>query len=155
MIFSGITTTGKYVILEERTLNNKGKEISLSPSDMAKDIDKWFIECCSKWGNLNTLFIDSADAGTISEVRKFIRENARSYSAIESWKKLTQLDRVNLVNGWIKNEEYLIVEECKNIIQEHNYRVWTEKDEPEDANNHGHDASAYAWQPYKYMIGVK
>lgn len=155
MIFAGITNDGKYIILEERTLNNRGKAISLSPSDMAQDIDEWFTYCCNKWGNVDTLFIDSADAGTISEMRKFIREHGRSYNAFESWKKLSQIDRVNLVNGWIKQGNYLIVDTCKNIIAEHNVRCWDNKDQPEDANNHGHDASAYSWQPYKYMIGVK
>ena len=47
---------------------------------MVIQIDEFFTYCCNKWGITNTIFIDSEDAGTISEMKKFKRENGRSYN---------------------------------------------------------------------------
>jgi hypothetical protein len=155
LIYQGITLSGELVVLEEEVYNNKGLNISLSPSDMAMKIDEFFIKCNNKWGLCKTIFIDSADAGTISECRKFKRNNNRSYDIVEAWKKLSLIDRINLQNGWIAKEKYLIVDTCINHIKEHYTYSWLpNKDEPEDANDHTINASQYGWLPYKQEIGV-
>lgn len=155
LIYAGITDKGKYIVLEEETYNNKDKNISLSPSDMAIKIDDFFIRCNKKWGMCKTIFIDNADAGTIAECRKFKRTNGRVYSIIEAWKNLEIIDRINLQNGWIAKEQYLIVNTCTEHIKEHNTYSWMpDKDKPEDGNDHTINASQYAWIPYKQEIGV-
>lgn len=155
LIFEGITTTGKLIILSEKVYNNRDKSISLSPSDMAIRIDEFFIDNCKKWGITRSMFIDNADAGTISEVQKYSRQMARSYYPVGSWKKLEIIDRVNLENGWIKSKTYLIVDTCKELIKEHNCWVWDDKtDKPQDGNDHCHNAKQYGWLPYKHLIGI-
>ena len=155
MVFDGITKCGKLITLEEETYNNKDRNISLSPSDMALKVDEFFSKCCKKWGITKAMYIDNADAGTIREVQKYSRENARSYYPVGSWKKLDILSRINLQNGWIKSLNYLIVNTCKEKIREHNCYVWDgDKDKPQDGNDHTINADQYAWVPYKHLIGI-
>ena len=156
MVFDGITTCGKLITLEEEIHNNTNKNIPSSPSDMAIKIDEFFNKCCQKWGITRSMFIDNADAGTITEVQKYSREHSRVYYPVGSWKKMTIIDRINLQNGWIKSKNYLIVDKCKNKIKEHNSWVWDSKtDKPQDANDHLMNSDQYAWQPYKHLIGVR
>jgi PBSX family phage terminase large subunit len=159
LIFQGVSNKGELIVLEEEVYNNKDRKekglISLSPSDMALVIDEFVIKNSKKWGICNTIFIDSADAGTISECIKFKRQNGRSYNIVEAWKSLKIIDRINLQNGWIAQKKYLIVNDCKNHIKEHNIYSWLpNKDEPEDCNDHTINASQYGWIPYKSEIGV-
>jgi len=158
-IYQGITNQGELIVLDERVFNNKDRAKanlpSLSPSDIAIEIDKFFIEMNNKWGICNTIFIDSADAGTISECIKFKRNNGRSYIVVEAWKHLKIIDRINLQNGWIAKLKYLIAETCVEHIKEHNKYSWLpNKDEPEDENDHTINGSQYGWIPYKNEIGV-
>jgi phage terminase large subunit len=156
MVFDGIDSNGKLITLEEKGFNNKGLKEPLSPSDMVIQIDEFFTYCCNKWGITNTIFIDSEDAGTISEMQKFRREKGRSYNIVGSWKKLKILDRVNLQNGWIKALNYLIVDHCTNIINEHNNYCYDKDGKiPEtDTPDHFINADQYSWIPYKHEIGV-
>ena len=155
MIFTGFTKCGKIIVVEEEDYNNKDKSVPSSPSDMAIKIDEFFNRCCRKWGITTSMFIDNADAGTISEVQKYAREHARSYYPVGSWKKLEIIDRVNLTNGWIKNKNYLIVDTCKGLIREHNVWVWDSKtNKPQDGNDHDMNACQYAWVPFKNLIGI-
>lgn len=155
-ILSGITNKGELVVLEEVVLNNKGLTNPYSPSDIAVKIDEFIDYCSKKWGIVKTIFIDSADQGTITECQKYRKLMARSYSVFPAWKQTKVIDRINLQNGWIARKQYLIVDTCKNHIKEHNTYSWMpNKDEPEDANNHTIDASCYSWLPYKAQIGIE
>lgn len=156
MIFDGIDINGKLITLEEKGFNNKGKTIPLSPSDMVKEIDTFYTFCCNKWGVTNTIFIDSEDAGTISEMQKYRRENNRTYIVIGSWKKLKIIDRINLQNGWIKALNYLIVNHCNSKINEHNNYCYDKdgKIPEQDTPDHYINSDQYCWIPYKQEIGV-
>ena len=156
MVFDGIDISGRLITLEEKGFNNKNLREPLSPSDMVVEIDKFYTECCNKWGVTNVIYIDCEDAGTISEMRKFKRENNRTYNVVESWKKLKIIDRINLQNGWIKSLDYLIVEHCKNKINEHNNYCYDKDGKiPEhDTPDHFINSDQYCWIPYKQEIGV-
>jgi PBSX family phage terminase large subunit len=154
-ILSGITNKGELVILEEVVLNNKGLTNPYSPSDIAVKIDEFIDYCTKKWGIIKSIFIDSADQGTIIECQKYRKLMGRSYNIFPAWKQTKVIDRINLQNGWIARKQYLIVNTCVNHIKEHNTYSWMpNKDEPEDANNHTIDASCYSWLPYKTQISI-
>lgn len=54
----------------------------------------------------------------------------------------------------MKDDDYLIVDECVENIHELNTYSWKEdKAEPEDANDHTINADQYSWIPYKHLIG--
>lgn len=155
-ILSGITNKGELVILEEVVLNNKGMTNPYSPSDIAVKIDEFIEYCSKKWGIVKSIFIDSADQGTITECQKYRKMMARSYNIFPAWKQTKVIDRINLQNGFIARGNYLIIDTCKNHIKEHNTYSWLpNKDEPEDANDHTINSSQYSWLPYKTMIGVE
>jgi len=155
-ILSGITNKGELVILEEVVLNNKGLTNPYSPSDIAVKIDEFIDYCTKKWGIIKSIFIDSADQGTIIECQKYRKLMGRSYNIFPAWKQTKVIDRINLQNGWIARKQYLIVNTCVNHIKEHNTYSWMpNKDEPEDANDHSINASQYSWLPYKTQIGVE
>jgi len=154
--YIGITTCGKTINLAERCFNNKDMVISLTPSDIAVELYDFIVEQQKEWGVCPSAFIDSADQATLTECQKHKRINGYNFYYFGSYKKTRILDRINLTNGWIATGDFLIVDECKELIREFNQYSWkTNKDEPEDANDHCINANQYAWLPYKNMIGVK
>ncbi len=154
--YIGITTCGKVIILAERDYNNKDLDVSLTPSDIAEKISEFILAMQTEWGVCPGVFIDSADQATLTECQKHKRVNGYNFYYFGSYKKTRILDRINLENGWIASGDYLIVEDCVNTIWEHNQYSWkTNKDEPEDANDHNINATQYGWLPYKAMIGIK
>lgn len=103
-------------------------------------------------------FIDCADAATITELRKYKRLHGCLYNFIESYKKVTILDRINLQLGWIQQDCYLVVEDCTNHISELERYSWDEEEDvpvPEDKNDHTINANQYGWIPYRNMIGFE
>ena len=152
-ILGGITDNSEFIVLEEEVFNNSSEKAS--PSDIAIKLDSFIDYCNNEWGICNSIFIDSADQGTISECRKFKKTNGRSYQIYDAYKKVSIIDRINLQNGWIAKQMFLINNSCKNLIREHDIYSWMPmKDEPEDANDHSINAGQYAWIPYKHEIGV-
>jgi phage terminase large subunit len=153
--YIGITTCGKCVTLAEQVFNNKDLQIPLTPSDIAVKLSEFIISMQQEWGTCPSAFIDSADQATLTECQKHKRYNAYNFYYFGSYKKTRILDRINLQNSWIASGDYLIVNECTELIREHNQYSWKPtKDEPEDANDHTINANQYGWLPYKSMIGI-
>ena len=111
------------------------------------------------------MFIDSADAATITELQKFKREHSQClYLFNPAWKKMKIVDRIILQCGWMNyNEEkdikpdFYIVNDCNEYKSELNKYSWLEdKDqEPEDGNDHMVNSVQYSWIPYAEQIGAK
>ena len=102
---------------------------------------------------LTYIFIDSADAGTISEGQKFKRMSHCIYQFVAAWKKTPNLIRVQLQQSWMNTCDFLIVDECKNFIHELNVYSFTEDGDLEDGNDHSIQGGQYGWLPFKKMIG--
>lgn len=101
------------------------------------------------------VFVDSADQATITELKKYKRQNGCVYVFNNAWKKTTIIDRINLQLGWFAQDCYFVLEQCINTITELETYSWCEdKDNtPEDRNDHCINSSQYAWLPYKTKIG--
>lgn len=157
MIFVGITDKRELVILDERVYNNKDLDTPIAPSDTAKNFVDFLERNRTEWGLARNVFIDNADQATITELNKYKRNHPCVYIFNNSYKKLKIIDRINLQLGWLHTGHYLVVEHCKNHIQELEVYSWKEdKDnEPEDANDHTINAAQYGWIPFKSRIGLE
>ena len=156
MLFLGITTDRRLITLAEKVYNNKDLDQPLAPSDTAVKFVEFLERCRSNWGFAKEVFVDSADAATITELRKYKRLRGCLYNCVESYKKVTILDRINLQLGWIQQDSYLVVDTCENHISEMEKYSWKEdKDEPEDKNDHTINAQQYGWIPYRDLIGFE
>ena len=155
MIFQGITYGGQLFTLEEKVYSNAQLDIPLAPSDTAVKFIAFLEQCRKEWGLAKDVFIDSADQASITELRKYKRQNGSIYNFHDAYKALTIIDRIELMIGWIQKECYLVVDTCVEHLSEFDRYSWKEdKDEPEDRNDHTINASQYSWIPYKHMIGV-
>lgn len=162
-VFEGITKCRKLIILAEETYNNKDlarKGIqALAPSDIPPLLVSFLERNRKRWipgkdAYARDIYIDSADQATMTELLKYNNEVGSIYDFYNAWKKLTIIDRIQFQLGWMKDMDYLIVDECREVIHEQNTYSWKEdKHEPEDANDHTINASQYGWIPYKEMIG--
>ena len=157
MIFIGITDKKELVVLDERVYNNKDLETPIAPSDTAKNFVDFLERNRNDWGMARNVFIDSADQATITELNKYKRNNPCVYIFNNAYKKLKIIDRINLQLGWFHTDNYLVLEHCKNHIQELEVYSWKEDrdNEPEDANDHTINAVQYAFIPYKSRIGIE
>ena len=156
MLFQGITMDRKLSTLAEKVYNNKELDQPLAPSDTAVKFVEFLDRCRNNWGFAKEVFVDSADAATITELRKYKRLRGCLYNFVESYKKVTILDRINLQLGWIQQDSYLVVDTCENHISEMEKYSWKEdKDEPEDKNDHTINAQQYGWIPYRDLIGFE
>lgn len=156
MIFQGITEDRKLITLAEEVYSNADLNIPLAPSDTAVKFVKFLEKCRKVWGFAKDVFIDNADQGTITELRKYKRIHGCLYNFLDSYKKLEVLDRINLQLGWIQQGSYLVVDTCTEHLHELDTYSWDEeKDKPEDRNDHTINANQYAWIPYKNWIGFE
>lgn len=165
MSFAGITNKGRYVLLNERVYNNAEIGVPLAPSDIARRYYDFLERNREDWGLARNVFIDSADAATITELQKFKREHPQClYIFNPAWKKMKIVDRIVLQLGWMNfNKEkgikpdFYIVDDCSTYKSELNKYSWLEdKDqEPEDGNDHMVNSVQYSWLPYSDQIGVK
>lgn len=156
MIFQGITEDRKLITLEEKVYSNKDLNTPLAPSDTAVKFINFLEYCRTEWGLARDVFIDCADQGTITELRKYKRLNSCLYNFVDSYKKVTILDRINLQLGWIQQGCYLVVNTCIEHLTELDAYSWKDdKDEPEDGNDHTINANQYAWIPYRELIGFE
>lgn len=156
MIFQAITMDRKVIVLDEKVYSNADLSIPLAPSDTTiKFVD--FLERNRKeWGLAKDVFIDCADQATITELKKYKRLKGCLYNFHDSYKKVTILDRINLMLGWITQSCYLVVDTCAEHMGELDRYSWQEdKDEPEDRNDHTINASQYGWIPYRNLIGFE
>ena len=152
MVFAGITHDRKIYILSELVYNNKDRDEPLAPSDTAARFVAFLQQCRSSWGYAKDVFVDSADQGTILEIRK--RPDSRLFTINNSYKRVEILDRINLQLGWLHTGDYIVCSDCVNHIKELETYSWLEdKDIPEDGHDHTINAAQYAWIPYRAMIG--
>ncbi|SHJ52463.1 phage terminase, large subunit, PBSX family [Clostridium cavendishii DSM 21758] len=155
--FSGITSNKELVVLDEEVYNNKDLDIPLAPSDIAPKFFKFLEKNRQDWGFARDVFIDCADQATIMELKKFKRTNPCIYNFINSYKKITIIDRIHLMLGWLNTNNkifYYVLDTCVEHIRELEVYSWKDdKYEPEDANDHTINSSQYAWIPFRKMIG--
>lgn len=157
MTFLGITDKKEIVLLDEEVHNNKDLSIPLAPSDIAPRFFLFLEKNRKEWGFARDVFVDSADQATIMELKKFKRTNTCLYNFINSYKKVTIIDRIHFMLGWINTNGkifYYVLDHCINHIRELESYSWKEdKYEPEDSNDHTINSSQYAWIPFRKMIG--
>lgn len=156
MSYQGITNRGRVILLSERVYNNAQLNTPIAPSDTVTQFIAFLERCREEWGASRDAFIDNADAGTITEFAKYKRLHGSIYNFVPAWKQLKVIDRINLQLGWFAHEQYLVVEDCKEMIHELECYSWkSDKDaEPEDGNDHMINSTQYGWLPYKHEIGV-
>lgn len=154
-IFQGITDTGKLVILEERTYNNKDfTDNKIAPSDVVVKLHQFLDYCKDHWGFTRRVYVDNADQATLTELNKYKAQRGLIYEFFNANKKVQIIDRITFEIGWLKDGNYLIVDTCKEHIREHEVYSWQEKkDIPEDRNDHTINASQYGWIPHRGKIG--
>ena len=152
LLFLGITTCGKVVILDEEVYNNADLNIPLAPSDVVKRLLDFLERNRKAWGFAKNVFVDSADQATLTELYKYKRTHPWIYS-FNDRKETTIIDRIHMQQGWIYFGDYLVVDTCVHHIRELEVYSWQEdKYEPEDRNDHTINASQYGWLPFvKYI----
>jgi len=156
MMFQGITEDRKLITLAEKVYSNKDLDQPLAPSDTAVKFIEFLERCRKDWGFAKDTFVDCADAATITELRKYKRLHSCLYNFVESYKKVTILDRIKLQLGWIQQGCYLVLDTCTNHISEMEKYSWDdEKDVPEDKNDHTINSQQYGWIPFRNMIGFE
>ena len=151
--FVGITKDRKCVLLASKSQNNKDTVVPFAPSDTIPMLLDFIERNKSKWGFAKTIYIDSADAGTIQEAQKFKRNNPCIYDFVGAWKKTKIITRLQLQQSWMQTGDFLVVDTCTDYIDECNTYSYTEDGQPEDAHDHCINACQYAWLPYKAKIG--
>lgn len=110
MMFQGITEDRKLITLAEKVYSNKDLDQPLAPSDTAVKFIEFLERCRKDWGFAKDTFVDCADAATITELRKYKRLHSCLYNFVESYKKVTILDRIKLQLGWIQQDCYLVLD---------------------------------------------
>lgn len=157
MSYCGITRKGVLVVLDERAYNNARLSVPLAPSDTINNLVAFMDRNTREWGFTRNIWIDSADQATITEAKKYNRNNTPLYTFNPAWKKMQIIDRVNLQLGWFQHGQVLIADTCTNYINELETYSWDESKDstPEDGNDHMINSVQYAWLPYKQKIGVQ
>lgn len=155
MIFQGITQDRKIIVLDERVYNNADISNPIAPSDTVRNFIDFLERNREVWGFARQVYIDSADQATITELKKYKRQNPCLYNFNGAWKKTKIIDRINMQLGWLHTGDYLVCDTCRVHISELEAYSWAQdKDnEPEDRNDHTINASQYGFLPYVKMIG--
>lgn len=155
MIFQGITQDRKLIVLDERVYNNANMSNPIAPSDTVRNFIDFLERNREVWGFARQVYIDSADQATITELKKYKRQNPCLYNFNGAWKKTKIIDRINMQLGWFHTRDYLVCDTCRVHISELESYSWAQdKDnEPEDRNDHTINASQYGFLPYVKMIG--
>lgn len=155
MIFGGITSKGRYIRLDEKVYNNAELQTPIAPSDTVRNFVDFLNRNNQEWGFARNVYVDSADQATITELNKYKREKGCIYVFNNSYKKITIIDRIRLMLGWIAQGYYFILEHCTNSIEEMELYSWQESKDntPEDGHDHTINADQYAWIPYRNKIG--
>lgn len=156
MTFMGITECRKLILLDEKVYNNRDLSEPLAPSDTAVKFVAFLEKNRAAWGLARSVFIDSADQATITELSKYKRLYGCLYSFVNAYKKVTILDRINLMLGWLQQGCYFVLEHCTGHIGEMERYSWQEdKDAPEDRNDHTINSVQYGFLPYRHLIGFE
>lgn len=154
-IFIGITTCGKCIVLDEEVYNNANIDIPIAPTDNISNLVSFLERNKNKWGFAKNSFLDSADQATLTEWSKYKRVNGSIFNVVGAWKKTQIITRIELMQDWIKNLNYLVLNHCKEHIREMGVYSWQDdKYMPEDKNDHTINGSQYAWLPFKQYINT-
>lgn len=150
----GITKERKCIVLKSKSSNNKDNTQPFAPSDVIPMINAFAEKIKEEYGFARTIYIDSADAGTISEAGKYKLKTSCIYDFAGAWKKTKIITRIQLQQSWMQTGDFLIVgEDCEDYVGELNKYSWDEKNQPEDGHDHDINATQYAFLPYKKLIG--
>lgn len=158
LIFIGITQDKELIVLDEEVLTNKDNIKPFAPSDIVPILFSFLEKNRKEWGLARDVYIDCADQATKMEINKYKRSHPNVYNIHDSYKKVTIIDRIHLMLGWLNSEYkapfYYVLNTCKNHISELNTYSWKEdKYEPEDKNDHTINACQYAWIPFRKNAG--
>ena len=155
MTYLGFTNLGRCLLLEEKIYNNAELSEPIAPSDTVVNYIAFLDRCRDKWVACRDVFIDSADQATITEFKKYKRQNGCLYQFNPAWKQMKIIDRINVQLGWFAKDQFAVVDTCSGYIRELESYSWKEdKDlEPEDANDHLINSAQYGWIPYVPKIG--
>lgn len=149
-----ITEDRRFIVVDEAVYNNKDRSEPLAPSDTIIKINDFAARIKETYGFTRNIFIDAADAATITEGKKWQRLNGGIYQYLPSYKKPGIIDRIELMLGWISSGSYIVCDTCTEHIRELGTYSWIEdKDIPEDAHDHTINAAQYAFLPYTGAIG--
>ena len=150
----GITKERKCVVLKNESFNNKDNTQPFAPSDVIPMINTFAERIKEEYGFARTVYIDSADAGTISEAQKYKLKTGCIYDFAGAWKKTKIITRIQLQQSWMQTGDFLVVgEDCTDYVGELNTYSYDEKNQPEDGHDHNINATQYAFLPYKKLIG--
>ena len=150
----GITKERKCIVLRNESFNNKDNTQPFAPSDVIPMINTFAERIKEEYGFARTVYIDSADAGTISEAQKYKIKTGCIYDFAGAWKKTKIITRIQLQQSWMQTGDFLVVgEDCTDYVGELNTYSYDENNQPEDGHDHNINACQYAWLPFKKMIG--
>lgn len=165
MSYAGITNKGRYILLNEKVYSNVELDIPLAPSDTVRNFVDFLNRNQKEWGLGRQTFVDSADQATQTEFDKYKRMHPECiYVFNDAYKKLTNVDRINLQLGWMSYDDehgkepcFFIVSDCTEYISEMELYSWDPKkdNQPEDGHDHMIQSAQYGWIPYKEDIGRK
>lgn len=157
MSYSGITNLGRYILLDEKTYNNRDLQRPLSPSDTVVNFISFLDRNKAEWGFARQTFVDCADEATLMEMAKYKRKNnGCMYMFNPSW-KIPIIDRINFQLGWMSYDDetgkepcFYVLEHCTSYITELETYSWDEEKDntPEDGNDHMINSTQYGWIPY-------
>lgn len=150
----GITKERKCIVLRNESFNNKDNTQPFAPSDVIPMINSFAERIKDEYGFARTIYIDSADSGTIQEAQKYKLKTGCIYDFAGAWKKTKIITRIQLQQSWMQTGDFLVVgEDCPDYVGELNRYSWDEKNQPEDGHDHDINATQYAFLPYKKLIG--
>ena len=150
----GITKERKCIVLKNESFNNKDNTQPFAPSDVIPMINAFAERIKEEYGFARTVYIDSADAGTISEAQKYKIKTGCIYDFAGAWKKTKIITRIQLQQSWMQTGDFLVVgEDCTDYVGELNTYSYDENNQPEDGHDHNINATQYAFLPYKKLIG--
>lgn len=150
----GITKERKCVVLKNESFNNKDNTQPFAPSDVIPMINAFAERIKEEYGFARTVYIDSADSGTIQEAQKYKIKTGCIYDFAGAWKKTKIITRIQLQQSWMQTGDFLVVgEDCADYVGELNTYSYDEKNQPEDGHDHNINATQYAFLPYKKLIG--
>ena len=150
----GITKERKCIVLKNESFNNKDNTQPFAPSDVIPMINAFAERIKEEYGFARTVYIDSADAGTISEAQKYKLKTGCIYDFAGAWKKTKIITRIQLQQSWMQTGDFLVVgEDCSDYVGELNTYSYDENNQPEDGHDHNINATQYAFLPYKKLIG--
>lgn len=159
MTFGGVTTAGRFVLLDCAGFDNAGLGVPLAPTDVVREYVAFLDRNRASWGLARHCFVDSGDQATLTELRKWKRGNPASPYVFESaHKKVPNVDRIELQLGWMDPRDpsfRILAAGCAGYIRELQAYSWDESKDsvPEDGNDHFVQSCQYAWLPYRDRIG--